>query len=124
MGVTTKHEQEKKELEDKLEKMKHQFEKVAIESKRKMSRLEEDAGGVQNILKSRAQIEKKEEENRTLSKKLQTMEKDVQKLKEQHKKDMDRKDSDVEGMETKLNDTRRNNEIMKKKLDQTDMELK
>merc|ERR1712038_2087183 len=91
--ATTKHEQEKKELEDKLEKMKHQFEKVAIESKRKMSRLEEDAGGVQNVLNdSRIQIEKKEEENRALSKKLQTMEKDVQKMKEQHKKDMDRKD--------------------------------
>jgi DNA repair exonuclease SbcCD ATPase subunit len=38
-AATSKHEQEKKELEDKVEKMKLQFEKVAIESKRKMSRL-------------------------------------------------------------------------------------
>ena len=124
-AATAKHEQEKKELEDKVEKMKVQWEKVAIESKRKMSRLEEDAGGIQNVLAdSRAQIEQKEEEHRVISKKLQGMEKDMQKLKAQHKTDSDRKDADLEGAESKLNDTRRNNEIMKKTLFTTDLELK
>ena len=40
--VVTKLETEKKEIQDKLDKMKLQFEKAAIESKRQMAKLEDD----------------------------------------------------------------------------------
>ena len=41
-SVNAKFESEKKDLEDKLEKMRIQFEKAAIESRRAMSKLEEE----------------------------------------------------------------------------------
>ena len=41
-SVSAKFEGEKKDLEDKLEKMKIQFEKAAIESRKTMSKLEEE----------------------------------------------------------------------------------
>jgi chromosome segregation ATPase len=49
-SVNARFESEKKDLEEKLEKMKLQFEKAAIESRKAMSRLEEENAGAKNIV--------------------------------------------------------------------------
>lgn len=49
-SVIAKSEAEKKELEEKLEKMKIQFEKAAIESRRAMTKLEEDNASAKSFV--------------------------------------------------------------------------
>ena len=49
-AVSAKLESEKKDLEEKLEKMKIQFEKAAVESRKTMSRVEEENVNAKNIV--------------------------------------------------------------------------
>ena len=49
-AVSAKLESEKKDLEEKLEKMKIQFEKAAVESRKTMSRVEEENANAKNIV--------------------------------------------------------------------------
>ena len=60
-----------RELEDKLQKVQLQFEKAAIESKTKMSRLEEDkAKSASQIAEAQAETEKREEKLRAMGTKV------------------------------------------------------
>ena len=54
-SVIAKSEAEKKDLEEKLEKMKIQFEKAAIESRRAMTKLEEENASAKTFV-SDAQV--------------------------------------------------------------------
>ena len=57
-AVSAKLESEKKDLEEKLEKMKIQFEKAAVESRKTMSRVEEENANAKNIV-AEAQVKLK-----------------------------------------------------------------
>merc|ERR1712228_313107 len=77
-AVNAKFEGEKKELEEKLEKMKIQFEKAAIESRTAMSKLEqENSSAKQFVADAQTQLEKKDEEMKATNKKLQNMDREL-----------------------------------------------
>ena len=75
-NVVSKLETEKKELEEKVDKMKLQYDKAAIETKKTMTKLEEQhlksKGSLDEVT---AECQKKAEELRSATRKLQTTEK-------------------------------------------------
>ena len=81
-------------------------------------------GSGQVLADVRAQLDKKEDELKGLQKKLQSQEKETQKLKSQSRAGADKLEKDMETLEGKLNETRRSLEGTKKKLDQAEIDLK
>merc|ERR1712203_617022 len=77
-SVHAKFEGEKKDLEEKVEKMKIQFEKAAIESRTAMSKLEqENTSAKQFVADAQSQLDKKDEELKATNNKLQLRDREV-----------------------------------------------
>ncbi|CAB4064335.1 unnamed protein product [Lepeophtheirus salmonis] len=117
-SVHQRLETEKKEAEDKLEKMRIQFEKIAIESKRKMTQLEDDRNTHQSYISEfKANLEKKDEENRSLQKKYSILQNECNKFKNTSKTDIARVEKEVEDTENRLNDSRRKCDNFQKQIE-------
>ena len=70
-----------------------------------------------------SQLQKKEDELRAANKKIQSLEKDMQKSKGQIKTIDERHEKDLEVNEARLNETRKNLETSKRKLEDTEKTL-
>jgi len=124
-SVATQEKAEKKEWEEKMEKLKIQFDKAAVESKKNITKLtEENTKSTALIEELKTDLEKKQVECRTLNTKLTSMEKEFNRYKTWSKGETDKYEKTIEELEQKLGEGRRSAESWKRKHDsvQTDLE--
>merc|ERR1711936_184867 len=124
-SVATQEKAEKKEWEEKMEKLKIQFDKAAVESKKNITKLtEENAKSAALIEELKTDLEKKQVECRTLNTKLNSMEKEFNRYKTWSKGETDKYEKTIEELEQKLGEGRRSAESWKRKHDsiQSDLE--
>ncbi|TRY74800.1 hypothetical protein TCAL_07117 [Tigriopus californicus] len=123
--MASKQEQERKEMEEKWDKMKLQFEKAAIESKKKMAQLEEENNKATSIIDdAKSEVAKKEDELRVANRKIKSLESEFQKYKASSKSEDERHTQELETVEQRLIEARKSAEVMKKKMDSNDAEMK
>jgi len=104
-SVATREKEEKKEWEERMEKLKIQFDRAAVESKKTMSRLEEENGKLKTYLEEvRTDLEKKEVECRTFNTKLTSLEKEFNRYKTWAKAEADKCETTMEEMEAKISE--------------------
>merc|ERR1712130_326331 len=117
-SVATQEKAEKKEWEERMEKLKLQFDKAAVESKKNINKLQEENTKANGMIEEiRTGLEKKQVECRTLTNKLNLMEKEFTRYKAQSKEEIDRNEKTMEEMEGKISEGRRNAESWKRKHD-------
>merc|ERR1712226_146678 len=124
-SVASQEKADKKEWEERMEKLKLQFDKAAVESKKNINKLQEENTKANGMIEEiRTDLEKKQVECRTLTNKLNLMEKEFTRYKAQSKEEIDRNEKTMEEMEGKISEGRRNAESWKRKHDsvQTDLE--
>ena len=102
-SVATQEKVEKKEWEEKMEKLKIQFDKAAVESKRNITKLtEENTKSAAFIEEIKTDLEKKQVECRTLNTKLTSMDKEFTRYKTWSKGETDKYEKTIEELEQKL----------------------
>ena len=123
-SVATQEKAEKKEWEERMEKLKLQFDKAAVESKKNINKLQEENTKANGMIEEiRTDLEKKQVcekqinfqhfsqhlillqvECRTLTNKLNLMEKEFTRYKAQSKEEIDRNEKTMEEMEGKISE--------------------
>ena len=100
-------QEQKKEWEERIEKLKTQFDKAAVESKKNINKLtEENSRYSTEIEEVRTDLEKKAVETRTLTTKLASMEKEFTRYKTWSKSESDKYEKHIEEIEQKLGEVR------------------
>merc|ERR1712228_197244 len=123
-SVATQEKAEKKEWEEKMEKLKIQFDKAAVESKKNINKLtEENTKSAALIEELKTDLEKKQVECRTLSTKLNSMEKEFNRYKGWSKGETEKYEKTIEELEQKLGEGRRSAESWKRKHDSVQSDL-
>jgi len=123
-SVATQEKAEKKEWEEKMEKLKIQFDKAAVESKKNITKLtEENTKSAALIDEIKTDLEKKQVECRTLNTKLNSMEKEFTRYKTWSKGETDKYEKTIEELEQKLGEGRRSAESWKRKHDSVQSDL-
>lgn len=123
-SVATREKEEKKEWEEKMEKLKIQFDRAAVESKKTMTRLEEENSKLKGYIEEvKTDLEKKEVECRTLNTKLTSLEKEFTRYKTWAKAEADKCETTVEEMEARISEGRRNAESWRRKHDSVQNDL-
>jgi len=123
-SVATQEKVEKKEWEEKMEKLKIQFDKAAVESKKNITKLtEENTKSAALIEEIKTDLEKKQVECRTLNTKLTSMEKEFTRYKTWSKGETDKYEKTIEELEQKLGEGRRSAESWKRKHDSVQNDL-
>merc|ERR1712037_70512 len=123
-SVATQEKAEKKEWEERMEKLKLQFDKAAVESKKNINKLQEENTKANGMIEEiRTDLEKKQVECRTLTNKLNLMEKEFTRYKAQSKEEIERNEKTMEEMEGKISEGRRNAESWKRKHDSVQADL-
>ena len=106
-SVATQEKEQKKEWEERIEKLKTQFDKAAVESKKNINKLtEENTRYSTEIEEIRTDLEKKAVETRTLTTKLASMEKEFTRYKTWSKSESDKYEKHIEEIEQKLGEVR------------------
>merc|ERR1712013_750976 len=106
-SVATQEKAEKKEWEERMDKLKLQFDKAAVESKKTISKLQEENTKANSMIEDiKTDLEKKQVECRTLTNKLNLMEKEFTRYKAQSKEEIDRNEKTMEEMEGKISEVR------------------
>merc|ERR1712173_40304 len=114
----------KKEWEERMDKLKLQFDKAAVESKKNINKLQEENTKANGMIEDiKTDLEKKQVECRTLTNKLNLMEKEFTRYKAQSKEEIDRNEKTMEEMEGKISEGRRNAESWKRKHDSVQADL-
>jgi chromosome segregation ATPase len=104
-SVATREKEEKKEWEEKMEKLKIQFDRAAVESKRTMTRLEDENVKLKTYIEEvKSDLEKKEVECRTLNTKLSSLEKEFNRYKTWAKAETDKYETTIEEMEARISE--------------------
>merc|ERR1711892_1235533 len=123
-SVATQDKAEKKEWEEKMEKLKIQFDKAAVESKKNITKLtEENSKSATLIEEIKTDLEKKQVECRTLNTKLTSMDKEFNRYKTWSKGETDKYEKTIEELEQKLGEGRRSAESWKRKHDSVQSDL-
>lgn len=123
-SVATQEKVEKKEWEEKMEKLKIQFDKAAVESKKNITKLtEENTKSAAFIEEIKTDLEKKQVECRTLNTKLTSMDKEFTRYKTWSKGETDKYEKTIEELEQKLGEGRRSAESWKRKHDSVQNDL-
>merc|ERR1712200_3877 len=123
-SVATQEKAEKKEWEERMDKLKLQFDKAAVESKKNINKLQEENTKANGMIEDiKTDLEKKQVECRTLTNKLNLMEKEFTRYKAQSKEEIDRNEKTMEEMEGKISEGRRNAESWKRKHDSVQADL-
>merc|ERR1712123_37277 len=123
-SVATQDKAEKKEWEEKMEKLKIQFDKAAVESKKNITKLtEENSKSATLIEEIKTDLEKKQVECRTLNTKLTSMDKEFNRYKTWSKGETDKYEKTIEELEQKLGEGRRSAESWKRKHDSVQNDL-
>ena len=106
-SVATQEKEQKKEWEEKIEKLRTQFDKAAVESKKNINKLtEENTKFSAEIEELKTDLEKKAVEARTLTTKLNSMDKEFKRYKEWSKTESDKYEKHIEEIEQKLGEVR------------------
>ena len=122
-SVATQEKAEKKEWEERMDKLKLQFDKAAVESKKNINKLQEENTKANGMIEDiKTDLEKKQVcmldifssfqqlllqvECRTLTNKLNLMEKEFTRYKAQSKEEIDRNEKTMEEMEGKISEVR------------------
>ena len=106
-SVATQEKEQKKEWEEKIEKLRTQFDKAAVESKKNINKLtEENARYTTELDEVRTDLEKKAVETRTLTTKLNSMEKEFNRYKGWSKTESEKYEKHIEEIEQKLGEVR------------------
>lgn len=123
-SVATQDKAEKKEWEERMEKLKLQFDKAAVESKKNINKLTEENTKANGLIEElQTDLEKKQVECRTLTTKLNSMEKEFARYKAQAKEEISRNEKTMEDMEAKISEGRRSAESWKRKHDTVQADL-
>ena len=93
--------------EEKMEKLKIQFDRAAVESKKTMTKLEDENSKLKTYIEEvKTDLEKKEVECRTLNTKLSSLEKEFNRYKTWAKAEADKCETTVEEMEARISEVR------------------
>merc|ERR1711936_1224231 len=107
-SVASQEKADKKEWEERMEKLKLQFDKATVESKKNINKLQEENTKANGMIEEiRTDLEKKQVECRTLTNKLNLMEKEFTRYKAQSKEEIERNEKTMEEMEGKISEGRR-----------------
>ena len=111
-SVATQEKEQKKEWEEKMEKLKIQFDKAAVESKKNINKLtEENSKYSTEIEEIKTDLEKKAVECRTLTTKLNSMDKEFNRYKTYAKNESEKYEKTIDEIEQKLGEVSKNNNI-------------
>jgi len=124
-SVATQSKEVKLEYEEKVKKLKTQFDKAAVESKKNINSLTEENTKASTLIEElKIDLEKKQVECRGLNTKLSSMEKEFTRYKNWSKEQSDTYEKQIDDVESKIGEARRNTESWKRKHDsvQTDLE--
>merc|ERR1719188_732476 len=114
----------KQEYEEKIKKLKTQFDKAAVESKKNINSLTEENTKASTLIEElKIDLEKKQVECRGLNTKLSSMEKEFTRYKNWAKEQSDSYEKTIEELETKIGEARRNTESWKRKHDSVQSDL-
>ena len=106
-SVATQENEKKKEWEEKIEKLRTQFDKAAVESKKNINKLtDENSKYVTELEEIKTDLEKKAVETRTLTTKLNSMEKEFNRYKTWSKSESEKYEKHIEEIEQKLGEVR------------------
>ena len=106
-SVATQEKEQKKEWEERMDKLRTQFDKAAVESKKNINKLtEENSKYATEIEEIKTDLEKKAVETRTLTTKLNSMEKEFNRYKTWSKGESDNYEKHIEEIEQKLGEVR------------------
>ena len=106
-SVATQEKEQKKEWEERMDKLRTQFDKAAVESKKNINKLtEENSKFVTEIEEIKTDLEKKAVETRTLTTKLNSMEKEFTRYKTWSKGETENYEKHIEEIEQKLGEVR------------------
>ena len=108
-SVATQENEKKKEWEEKIEKLRTQFDKAAVESKKNINKLTEENNRYSSEIEEiRTDLEKKAVETRTLTTKLNSMEKEFNRYKTWSKEESNKYEKHIEEIEQKLGEVCKN----------------
>ena len=108
-SVATQEKEQKKEWEEKMDKLRTQFDKAAVESKKNINKLtDENSKYASEIEEIKTDLEKKAVETRTLTTKLNSMEKEFNRYKTWSKGETESYEKHIEEIEQKLGEVREN----------------
>ena len=106
-SVATQENEKKKEWEEKIEKLRTQFDKAAVESKKNINKLtDENSKYVTELEEIKTDLEKKAVETRTLTTKLNSMEKEFNRYKTWSKSESEKYEKHIEEIEQELGEVR------------------
>jgi chromosome segregation ATPase len=104
-SVASREKEEKKEWEERMEKLKIQFDRAAVESKKTMGRLEEENGKLKTYIEEvKTDLEKKEVECRTFNTKLTSLDKEFNRYKIWSKGEADKCEATIEEMDARISE--------------------
>ena len=106
-SVATQEKEQKKEWEERMDKLRTQFDKAAVESKKNINKLtEENSKFAAEVEEIKTDLEKKAVETRTLTTKLNSMEKEFTRYKTWSKGETENYEKHIEEIEQKLGEVR------------------